>query len=171
MATAPTAGKIYLVESDSDDWITDHAGDPDLIDFDSFTNEGVDWCQFSFPMRMIKRGKTGITVVASGAAKTSESRNMARFYNAIVMGKTSSRANAHLIGKFLMSNRHTSGASATFKRYYLVIYYGTNDHEPFTDASDSRLSYAPGVVSDWEIQWSEPKHINMDVRINWWSVF
>jgi hypothetical protein len=172
MATALSDGKIYLIESDAvtnQDWITNNAGDPDAIDLDSFT-DGTEYCHFDFPLKMVKRGKTGITVETWGAAKTADTRSGKRFYNCIIMGKTDTRANAWNIGKFIMADNHVTGAS-TFERYYLIIYYGTNDHEPFTDASNARLSYCTGIVSDWEISWAEPQHINMDVRINWWSVF
>lgn len=175
MATGLEDGKIYLLERAGDlgaktDWITAGGGDPDTIDTEQFT-EGLTLCKFSFPMQMIKRGKTGAVVTVRGAGVSTDARSAERFYNAIVMGKTSSKANAHLIDKFLMSDRHTSGATATFVRYHLIIYYGTNNHEPFTDDQDNRVSYCTGIVTDFEAKWAEPAHINMDVRINWWSVW
>ena len=50
MATALTAGKFYIIESDSgnQDWITNNSGDPDLIDLDNFT-EGIDYIELNIP--------------------------------------------------------------------------------------------------------------------------
>ena len=172
MVTGIKDGRILLLESKTgvDDWITDHAGNPDSIDLDNFT-EGIDFCQFNFPMKMMKRGKTGAKVTVTSSGKSYDARKAARFYNAIVTGKTEGRAPAYLIENFLMSDRHTSGASATFERYYLVIQYGTTDQEPFRDSFDNIQKYCKGICTDWEIVWSEPNHVNMDVRINWWSVW
>lgn len=171
MATNPTPGKIYLVESDSDDWIGDHAGDVDLIDFDSFTAEGTDWCQMSFPMSFIKRGHTGAVVTVEGGALQSDARSRKRYYTPTIMATCKNKTTADLIGKFLMSDRHTSGRIATFKRYHLIVYYGANNHALFTDPNDARLSYLPGIVTNWHINWSEPNHINRNVKLNFNGVF
>jgi len=175
MATGLEDGKIYLLERAGDlgaktDWITAGGGDPDTIDTEQFT-EGLTLCKFSFPMKFVKRGKTGMVPSTTSGGLTGVSRTGNRFYNSIIMGTTGSRAAGYLIEKFLMDDRHLVPASATFKPYFLVVYYGTNDHEPFINVANSRLSYAPGVVTDFEVAWQEAKHINLNVRLNWWSAF
>ncbi len=181
MATALTAGKIYLIESKTgvDDWITDHSGNPDLIDLDNYTGdgagnnsvEGLGYCKFNFPMKFVKRGKTGMIPSTSGGGVSTSNRTGNKFYNAIIMGTTETRAAGYLIDRFLFEDRHFVPSPTTFEKYYLIIYYGTNDHEPFTNIGNSRLSYAPGIVTDFEIAWQEEKHINLNVRLNWWSQF
>lgn len=70
-----------------------------------------------------------------------------------------------------MSARHTSGASATFERYHLIVYLGTNSHFEFTDASDTRKSYCTGIVQSCIGQWFSRDPANVMVRINWDSVW
>ena len=86
-------------------------------------------------------------------------------------GVMTTLAKANLVDKFIMSDRHTSGASATFKRYYLILYFGTNLHVEFTDADDARKSYCRGVVTFVTTQWVESDNLNFFVRINWLSVW
>ena len=57
----------------------------------------------------------------SGAGKSYDERNAARFYSFMERGVMTTLAKANLVDKFIMSDRHTSGASATFKRYYLIL--------------------------------------------------
>jgi len=175
MATGLEDGKIYLLETAGDlgaktNWIVAGSGDPDTIDTEQFT-EGLTLCKFSFPMKFVKRGKTGMVPSTASGGLTGVSRTANKFYNAIIMGTTATRAAGYLIGEFLMDDRHHVPVSATFKDYFLVVYYGTNDHEPFTNVANSRLSYAPGVVTDFEIAWRSDQHINLNVRLNWWSAF
>jgi len=174
MATGLEDGKIYLLETAGDlgaktDWI-DAGGDPDTIDTEQFT-EGLTLCKFSFPMKFVKRGKTGMVPSTTSGGLTGVSRSANKLYNAIIMGTTESRAAGYLIGKFLMDDRHHQPAAAIFKPYFLVVYFDTNDHEPFTNVANSRLSYAPGIVTDFEVAWHSEKHINLNVRLNWWSAF
>lgn len=175
MVTAPTSGYIYLLEAAGDlgaktNWITTGAGNPDTIDVDQFT-EGLTLCKFINPLKHVKRGKTGIIPSTTSGGITGLHRTANKFYNSIIMGKTETRAAGYLIEKFLFNNRHIAVSIITFKDYYLVIYYGSGDHEPFTNVAGTVLSYAPGVVSDWEIGWSETTHTNLNVRLNWWSFF
>lgn len=70
-----------------------------------------------------------------------------------------------------MSARHTSGASAVFVRYYLIVYFGTNLHLEFTDSDDSRKSYCRGIVKSASTQWLDSTSLVFMVRINWDSVW
>ena len=170
MATALTPGKLYFIESVTDDWIADHAGDPDDIDLDGLT-EGIDYLSLIIPEMTAQRGKTGAIVTPSGAGESYDKRKEERFYNTIVTGIEQGRTRAGLVDKFFMSPRHTSGASATFKRYHLIHYFGTDDHVLFTDANGTQQSYCTGIVTDYELRWVSIKNQLFVVRSNFWSVW
>lgn len=110
-------------------------------------------------------------MTVEGGAIQHDERSRKRFYNPIIMATCKTKTTADLIDKFLMSDAHTSGLTATFKRYYLVGYYGTNNHELFTDPNDARIKYLPGIVTDWFNRWTDPNHVNRNVRLNFKSVF
>ena len=170
MATAPTAGKLYFLESDSDDWITDHAGDPDLIDLDLFTGEGTDWIQLEIPKGFTIGGFTGIVVVPGGAGSSFSFKYAARYYTTIVNATGLSLADTALIDKFVMSNRHTS--SSSYKDYYLVVYFGVNNHYKFTDASSTQKSYCKGAISpNYAAQWNETEHQTFNMNFKWASIW
>ena len=172
MATALTTGKIYFIESDAgnQDWILNNSGDPDLIDLDNFT-EGTDYVSIDIPRGFTRNSYTGAIVTPSGGGKSFDQRNAARFYKLLQRGIQTTLANANLIDKFAMSDRHTSGASAVFKRYYVIAYFGTNSHLEFTDGDDNRKSYCKGIIISVATQWLEFKNLNWIVQINWDSVW
>ena len=156
MATAPTAGYIYLIESTVgvDDWITDHSGDPDLIDL-SLATEGIHYCKIEIPENFKIAHWTGSQVTDSGGGNSFALRWNRRGYSIPITGWTTTRANAALIDKFIMSDRHTSGDSATYKDYYLVIYFGVNDHWLFIDASNNQKSYCKGMILNGNFTWNK----------------
>ena len=172
MATALTPGIMYFIESDSgdnQDWVT-ASGDPDTIDLDNFT-EGVDYAQINMPRGFAVNSVTGIIVTPSGAGKSYDERNASRWYRILEQGMQTSLANANLIEKFAMSDRHTSGASAVFVRYFMIIYFGTNAHVEFTDPNDNRKSYCRGIILNCVRQWFSRDPANILLRINWDSVW
>lgn len=172
MATALTPGKFYLIESDAgnQDWITNNSGDPDLIDLDNFTL-GLDYVVMDVPVGFTRNSFTGALVTPSGGGKSFDQRNATRFYKVLQRGFQTTLANANLIDKFVMSDRHTSGTFAIFKRYYLIVYFGINSHVEFTDGNDNRKSYCRGIVVSLAIQWLDIDSVNFIVRINWDSVW
>jgi hypothetical protein len=173
MATAPTAGKIYFIESDgvtNDDWITDHAGDPDLLDLDQYT-EGTDYIQMKIPQGFTRTGNTGIIVTPMVGGKSFDLRPETRLYKILNVSVEGSLADANLIDGFAMSERHTSGASATFEAYYLVVYFGANSHLEFTDASGNKKSYCAGRIINVSTTWNESANLNFNIRINFASVW
>ena len=173
MATAPTAGYIYLIESDgtdNDDWITDHAGDPDLLDLDVFT-EGTEYCKIEMPELFRQDFFTGITVYDVGGGASFDMKYARRFYKVLAMGLPTSRSNGDLVAKFCMLPRHTSGVSATFKRYYLIFYFGVNDHLPFIDAAGATKSYCKGVVTGGSKIWDKSNPLLYTIKLNWRSVW
>lgn len=172
MATALTPGRFYLIESDAgnQDWITNNSGDPDAIDLDNFT-EGTDFVSLPFPLGLTRTSFTGVIVTPTGSGKSHDQRNATRFYKVLQRGFQTTLANANLVDKFAMSDRHTSGAIATFKRYYLIFYFGTNSHIEFTDGSDNRKSYCRGIIISVATQWIESNSLKFMVIINWDSVW
>ena len=172
MATNLTPGRFYLIESDAgnQDWITNNSGDPDLIDLDNFT-EGLTYVSLEIPRGFTRTGFTGAVVTPSGGGKSFDLRSAKRFYKSLQRDIQTTLANANLIDKFTMSDRHTSGSIAVFKRYYLIVYFGINSHLEFTDADDNRKSYCRGIILGVATQWIESKPLNFVVRINWDSVW
>ena len=172
MATGLTIGRFYLIESEAaqQDWITNNAGDPDAIDLDQFT-EGTHYISLELPMGFTKNSFTGAIVTPSGGGKSFVNKNAARFYKMLQRGFQSSLANANLVDKFVMSDRHTSGDSATFKWYYAIFYFGTNSHLEFTDGNSDPKSYGRGIVLNVATQWVEHKSLRFNLRINWESVW
>lgn len=174
MATALTPGYIYFLESDdtdNDDWIADHAGDPDLADIANMT-EGSEHCKIQIPKNIKVGAHTGIIVTDTGGGGMSyDFRSERKGYQSLLRGLQTSLANAKLIDQFMMSNRHTSGATATFEQYYLVIYFGVNNHWPFTDHNGNQKSYCRGVVTNFSITWLGTSNLTFNVDFNWRSVW
>lgn len=137
---------------------------------DQFT-EGLTYCQINIPRGFIINSISGIIVTPSSGGSQFDFRNASRFYRALNQGIQTSLANANLIDKFVMSDRHTSGSSAIFKRYYMIVYFGTNLHIEFTDDSDTRKSYCKGAITSLATRWIDSDNLNFIVRINLTSVW
>lgn len=176
MATGLTPGCIYFIESDSgdnSDWITDHSGDPDLIDFDTdnFT-EGTEYCKLLIPETFRQRLNSGIVTTASGGAKSFSIMNEKRWYQVLAGGIETTRANAKLVHDFFAAPRHTSGDKTNvYVDYYLIIYFGTNDHIPFMNASGVSKSYCPVDYSWVDILWSNTRNTLTKITIQVTSVW
>ncbi len=175
MPTALTFGRIYFIEAAGDlgaqtNWIVAGGGDPDTIDLDQFT-EGLTYVSLTIPKGFTRNSITGAIVTPSGGGKSFDDRSAMRFYKALQRGFTSTLANANLVDKFAMSDRHTSGDGAVFKRVYAIAYFGTNAHLEFTDADDNRKSYCKGIILGVTTQWLATDSLDFLVRINWASVW
>jgi len=174
VATGLTFGRIYFIEAAGDlgaktNWI-DAGGDPDTIDLDQFT-EGLTYVSITIPKGFTRNSFTGAVTSPSGGGEGFDERSAARFYKLLQRGFTSTLAIANLIDKFAMSDRHTSGAIAVFKRYYAIAYFGTNAHLEFTDGNDNRKSYCKGIIISVSTQWLDSDSLDFLVRINWDSVW
>ena len=173
MVTALTPGYIYLIESDSVDnvdWIT-ASGDPDNIDLSLFTGEGTDYCKIQIPKQWTSNAHTGIIVTDASGGSSFDFRSARRGYSVVLRGLQTSLANAALIDKFIMSDRHTVGASATFHRYHLIVYYGVNTHVKFTDSSSTQQSYCTGDVITFFLSWIQSESLIVGVNITFRSVW
>lgn len=173
MVTALTPGYIYFIESDgtdNDNWIADHGGDPDLLDLDQYT-EGTDYCKIEIPKDVKVGFYTGHNVSDVGSGLSYDLRSAARGYKAYTRGLVTSRANAKLMDQFFMSNRHTSGASATYKTYYMVVYFGVNDHWPFIDHNNNQKSYCKGAVIGGDLNWRETESLTILTNLHWRSIW
>ena len=163
-------GYIYILESDAADninWV--HTVDNIILG--ALYTEGTEYIKLEIPRKYKIAFKTGITVTDSGAGSSFDRRAARRAYLMLANGIETSRSNAAVVRNFFMLDRHTSGAAATFKRYYLVIKWGATDYEPFIDASSMSRDYCKGVVIDGETEWSEDEPLVATVRLNWRSVW
>ena len=87
------------------------------------------------------------------------------------MGLPTSRSNGDKIANFCMLPRHTSGVEAIFKKYYLIFYFGTNDHLPFIDAAGNIKSYCAGAVINGSKIWDKSNPLLYTMKINWKSIW
>ena len=163
-------GYIYILESDAVDninWVPV----VDNITLAGNYTEGTEFIKLEIPQKYKILFKTGITVTDSGAGSSFDRRAARRAYLMLANGIETSRDNAETIRNFFMLDRHTSGASATFKRLYLIIKYGTTDYEKFIDSSSTARDYCTGVVIDGETEWDGDDPLVATVRLNWRSVW
>ena len=167
-----TPGRIYFIESEAaqQDWITNNAGDPDAIVIGNFT-EGLHYCSITIPEGFSISGFTGAIVTPSGAGKSFDLRNAKRFFKAINQGISTSLANINLVNKFIFSDRHVSGSGTVFKRYHMIVYFGTNLHFEFTDAADNRVSYCTGIIISAISKFTDVQTLIFRIYINWDSVW
>ena len=168
MATL-TAGYIYLIESDAGDnqnWLHD----PETIVVGNFT-DGTDICSLKIPRTFTKQFSTGVQVTTGAAGNEFDYRAARRAYAIMAQGIETSISNANTVEKFIMSDRHTSGSSTTFVRYYLVIKFGSNDYVEFTDSTGTRREYCTGIVLNGVITWRESSSQTALVRFNFKSVW
>ncbi|BDI54972.1 MAG: hypothetical protein QIT40_gp14 [Lokiarchaeia virus VerdaV4] len=175
MSTALTEGYIYFIEAidegaNDDNWVTTGGGDPDTIDISKWT-EGIDYCKIDIPQNIKTGFYTGHNVSDVGSGLQYDLRSAARGYKAFTKGLITSRANAKLMDQFFMSDRHTSGATATYKTYYMIIYFGVNDHWPFTDQNGNQKSYCKGAVLGGDLNWFETKSLTILTNLHWRSIW
>jgi len=173
MATALTPGYIYLIESDdtdNDDWIADHGGDPDHLDLTDYI-EGEEYCKIEMPSNFIKNFITGIKVVDVSGGTSFDTKFEKRAYQTLANGLSTSRANGELVEQFIMAPRHTSGDSSVYKDYYLIFYFGVDDHVQFTDASGNRKSYCKGAVLSGSMIWVESMPGLYTLKLIWRSIW
>ena len=86
-------------------------------------------------------------------------------------GILTSVANAELIEKFLMSDRHTSGSSTVFKRYYLILKTGAASYVQFMDSGSTMRDYCKGAVTHGAVIWSERDPLVATIQLNWRSIW
>jgi len=155
MGIALTPGHVYFLESDAaqnQDWI---AGGATTIDLTNFT-EGTEYCKLELPQRWRKQFTTGIRVTDAGAGTSFDFRSARRGYGIVAGGIETSITNANLVEQFFMLDRHTSGASATFYDYYMVVIFSATVFVKFKDNSASTMKdYCPVRVTGGETIWSE----------------
>lgn len=170
MATDMVSGYIYFVESDAADNI-DWVHTVDNIILAVLYTEGTEYVKLQIPKNFKIRGKTGIEVFDSGGGSSFDERSNRRAYQMLADGVETTIANAARVVNFFMLDRHCSGASATFKRVYMVIKLFDGTYFPFRDASSTSRDYCKGVVLDWELNWDDDDPLRATVRLNWRSVW
>ena len=160
-------GYIYFLENKGA-WLTDSTPtDPEDIIIADFTAEGTDYCKIELPQRWVKTFKTGITVTDAGGGTSFEHRASVRGYSFLSEGLKTSIINADLVEQFFMIDAHTSGASATFKDYYMVIKFDTDVYVKFKDESASTMEkYCPVRLLSGNSTWDENSPQSMTIRLN-----
>jgi len=169
MAIALTPGYIYFLESDAgsnQNWV---AGGATTIDLTTFT-EGTEYCKLKLPQRWRKRWSTGIKVTDAGGGSSFDRRASRRGYGMLPESFVTSVANANLIEKFFMIDRHTSGLAATFKDYYMVVIFTASSFAEFISAGSASLNYCPVRALFGDSVWSDATPLVMSVRLNVRSV-
>lgn len=107
----------------------------------------------------------------SGSGKSYDERNAMRFYEVMGKGFMGTLVEYNLVDKFIMSDRHTVGASAVFVRYHAIFYFGVDAHIEFTDADDNRKSYCRGAVIVLTGTWTESKSLIFKIIFQWKSIW
>ena len=170
MATDMVNGYIYFIESDAAqniNWVPT----VDNIILSVLYTEGTEYVKLQMPEQLKIAFKTGIIVTDSGGGSSFDYRPNRRAYQTLAQGIETSRANAATVRNFFMLDRHTSGAAATFKRYYMVVKYGTTTYEPFINAAGTSVDYCKGVILDGYTIWNEDDPLVATVYLNWRSVW
>ena len=159
---APTAPFVLFIESnaaDNDDWITDHAGDPDLITYTNYT-EGTEVLVFTKVLSRKIVAIPGNRAEPRAGGNTYEYRSGRRYYQFQYAFVANSRAEVNNCLKFPMFERHTEATS--YKDYYLVDLQAANDHITFVDASNNVKSYCKVHIQQLQEIWSSAlsnKHV------------
>ena len=170
MATDMVNGYIYILESDAVDNVNWVPTVDNVILAGNYT-EGTDFVKLEIPKKYKIKFKTGCKVTDSGAGSSFDLRSARRSYAMLANGIETSRANAEKIMNFLMLDRHTSGAAATFKRYYMIIKYDTTSYVQFIDASSTLRDYCKGDVIDGDLDWDGDDPLVVKIKLNWRSVW
>lgn len=174
MATL-TEGNIYVIESigdlGGDDFIVTHAGDPEDIVIGNYT-EGTSYFKIPLPTQWALSGNTG-TEITSGSAGNEfyATRSAMRGYRGTIQGIVTSVAAVNFIDEFIMADRHTSGATATFKQPYLIIKFATDSYIKFTDSTSTQQKYCKGTPIKDSLQWRKSKNLTFTVSFAWRSVW
>lgn len=171
MATL-NSGSIYLIESDAvdnDNWIGDHAGDPDQIDMTNYT-EGTEYAEISKILGYNQAFRTGVKVADVGSGTSYETKYGRRNYIVPVRGLVSSLASANLLQKMCMIPRHTEITG--YKRYYLIIKFATGSYVQFVDNDGNDKKYCRGIVIPGGIiKWSDSEPLVWNVSLTFRSVW
>lgn len=167
----PTAPFIAILESDgtdNDDWITDHAGDPDAITWTNFT-EGVEAIVLTKKSNIIIQAVTGVVQQNLGSGITYDQKFGKRFYQFTITGIEETWAKANFIDQFAMHDAHTTGTG--FKRIYLVVKKATSDYKQFTDQNNARQEYCACNLATARVQNSDSQPLLWNYTIQGFSVW
>ena len=169
MATDMVTGYIYFVESDATNninWVPT----VDNIILGALYTEGTEYVKLQIPQHYKTQFVTGIIIKASGAGMSFTERNAARFYQMLANGIETTRANAEQVMNFFMLDRHTSGASATYKQVYMVVKHSSG-YVQFVNAASTAVNYCKGAVVSGELDWDESDPLRATIKLNWGSIW
>ena len=169
MATDMVTGYMYFVESNTDniEWVPT----VDDVIVGALYTEGTEYVKLQIPQHYKVLFNTGIVVTDSGAGSSFDERNAARGYQMLADGIETTRVNAAQVMNFFMLDRHTSGASATYKQVYLIIKTGAATYVKFVNAASSIVDYCKGAVINGEYDWDESDPLRATIKLIWRSVW
>jgi len=168
---APTAPFIALLESDgvdNDDWITDHAGDPDAITWTNYT-EGVEAIVLTKYNSIVIVPITGVAVEHLGSGISYDAKYGKRFYQFTITGIVESWTDANYIDRFCMDDRHTTGTD--FSRPYLIVKKANSDYKEFTDEDNNRKEYCACNIVNCRLTWNSSQPLMWQYQIQGISVW
>lgn len=166
-----TPGYFYVIEAE--DAQQDWRHDPDDIVIGNFT-EGTHFFKIEKPLSYSITSMTGSKITTIGGALQYSFRENKRYSVIIVNGKVTTISNANLINKFVHTDRHTSGASATFVPYYAILYNGLNASTlvpTFIDHNNTERAYCLGEIIQCTRNWIHTDNERMTINIKFASVW
>ena len=172
MVVTLSDGCIYLIESNAarnSDWITDHSGDPDAIDFatDNF-NEGDDYIVISKFTDYNVMSHTGVPVKQTGGGYQYDVKLGKRYHTISFSGIVSSLAAANKVEQMIMAPEHTE--TTGFARYFLIIRFAASSYQNFTDNKGTQKEYCRCIIETGSIGWDADDPLIWTVSFNLKSV-
>lgn len=170
MATDMVIGYVYFLESDAAqniNWVPT----VDNIILSVLYTEGTEFVKLQLPEELRIGFDTSIVVDNAGGGEGFDFRPNRRAYDALAKGIETTRVNAERVMNFFMLDRHTVGAAATFKRYYMVIKYGATTYGQFVDHTSTIRDYCKIVVLGGDLLWRRDDYDRAIVRLNVASVW
>ena len=163
---APTAPYVAFVESDAtdnDNWIGVHSGDPDEIDWSTYT-EGTEAIVFEKVTGKTYNSSPGNLAQRRPGGNSYVERKGKRRYDFNISAILNTIAEVNLADGFAMLPRHNEVSS--FKAYYLIDVLAANTHKTFVDEDGNKKSYMKCFIEPMSIRWNDSmsKQYNVTVR-------
>lgn len=173
----PTPPYIAFVESDSatnDDWITDHSGDPDDIDWSTYT-EGQEAVVLTKFARCSVNAVTGVKGEQLGAGISYDEKYGTRYYQFDIAGvlnegaASSTWTAVNYLDQFAMDDSHTTGTG--FTRFYLIICQAASNYKEFTDNNNARKEYCMCNIKNVLMSFADARNLSWTYQIQGFSVW
>ena len=138
---------FYIINSTTDDWITDHAGDPGEADFDTPLTEGTDYIVLKNIYSVRRQQTYGHKNVSLGLGISSD-YSIGKDKKIISIVASVTRAYTSTIDVFC--DRQNRAASS---KIYLVYHLGSDAFHSFYDNAHAAKTYIPCVPVSCDKVW------------------